>query len=133
MDNKTFTIGSTEYEVPPEVAIKLSAYLAKVYFDLGKPIDLFTDSGRKLMHVIIASWQDLYPRESAEWLAMREDYKKSELSIHEQVKQRTGRSLASVPGYIFMMIKGFYRNKLDRKFYKNLVKEFPMFQMCNKY
>lgn len=133
MANRTITIDKQEYEIPSQFASDLSAFLTMAWSNLGEPDDLFTENGKKLMKVIIASWQDVYPVESYNWLEMRKEYKSNEMSISQQVKQQTGRSLASVPSYIFLMMKKFYKNKHDRKFFTNLVKEFPMFMMCNKY
>jgi len=39
------------------------------------------------------------------WLEQRKNYKASELSISQQVKRQTGRSLASYPYPIYQMMK----------------------------
>jgi len=133
MPPKTIKLDKQEYEIPNETAHQLSVYLTGAWWQLGQPKSFFSESGKKLMKVIIASWQDVFEEDSRKWLKEREDYKKSELSITDQVKLHTGRSLASIPEYIFVLMKKFFTaDKFNREFFKKLVKEFPIFQMCNK-
>ena len=129
---KSIKIDDEGYDVPTETAIYLSAYLAKAWEKLGKPDDIFSESGKKLLRVIISSYEDLFPEEYKLWRNEIDDYRKREMSIKEQVRKHTGRSLASIPLYINEMIKIFYSNKQDRKFWIKLMKIFPELQVTNK-
>jgi hypothetical protein len=123
-----------DYQVVAKEATLASRWLTSVWNELGKPPTPFSEAGEKLMKVIIAVWQDLYPLEARLWFAERSEYQKAELSITEQVHQRTGRSLASYPYPIWRMMKklfpGFKAG--ERKNTMKLIKMFPIFKMANK-
>jgi hypothetical protein len=127
-------IGSDIYEEIPPQSILASRWLVEIWERLGKPATPLTESGEKLMKVIIAVWEDLYPREAHDWYEERKEYRLHEMSTKEQVLKQTGRSLASFPLPVFrMMHKLFPTFSLGkRNTVIKLVAKFPMFQMCKK-
>lgn len=133
-DSKSLKLNGEEYEVIPPLAVASTKLLMDAYERLGSPQDPFSDSGKKVMEILISLWQDLFPKESQVWIAMRDDHKKAELSIREQVAKGTGRSLASLPMFIHkIMGKLFPQYKSwSRTEYTQFVKEYPMFRMVNK-
>lgn len=126
-------MGEEEYEIPTDQAILLSKYLTEAWDKLGKPNDLFTESGRKLMTVIIAAWEDTYPTQYAQWKANRDEHLASELPIREQALH-TGRSLSSTPTFVWYLMKKFYtgNNINERKFQLKFVKEYPIFRYTQR-
>jgi hypothetical protein len=132
--SKTIKIGNEEYEKIPEIHVLASYGLVDVWERLGKPDTPLSESGKKMVNAIVAVWEELYPQEAKEWTANRKDYKASELSIQEQVKQRTGRSLASYPFLVYQMMKRVFPNfdLSKRDNCMKLVTAFPMFLMANK-
>jgi hypothetical protein len=132
--SRIFKMNGVEYEVPTDQAVLLSKYLTYAWDKLGKPNDIFTNSGRKLMDVIISAWEDTYPDQYYEWKIARDEHLHSEKTIHEQISQGTGRSLASIPSFVFHLIKKFFTaNKpFNREFYIKLVREYPIFRYVNK-
>lgn len=120
-------------EIPP-VSVLASRMLADFYVKQGSPDSPFTKSGAKIVNMIIAIWKDLYPKEVIEWEKERKEYKESEKSIKDQVKQRTGRNLASYPYPIYRLLKvTFPEIKLgERKTCIKFVKKWPMFQLANR-
>lgn len=127
-------IGNEEYDEIPPSAVAASKMLVDVCVRLGYPETPLTPSGEKLMNVIIAIWEDLYPLEAKIWYDDRKEYQDNEMSITEQVRKGTGRSLASFPYPVYqMMTKVFPNYKLEaREDYLTFVKKFPMFRMANK-
>jgi hypothetical protein len=132
---------NTEFEIDGEVNVVLPEEVNEVMASLmvkweitGRPSSVFSKAGEELMRTIVATWQDLYPTDSQEWLEMRNEYKKNEMSLRDQVKSHSGRSLASIPLYIHKLMDLFFKDDKpkDRKYYQKLVKKFPMFQMANK-
>ena len=123
-----------EFQQVPRESVVASKWLVDVWQQLGKPQDPLTPSGEKLMNVIIAVWQDLYPLEAKLWFAERLNYQKAELSITQQVHGHTGRSLASYPYPIYQMMKKLFPdfNRGERKNVLRLVRKFPMFRWANK-
>jgi len=123
-----------KYQVVPPQQNAVSKVLSEMWITLGKPATPLTKSGQKMMEIIIATWEDLFPKESKEWLKDRADYKKAEKSISEQVKKRTGRSLASYPFYIYQVMKTLFPNfdPTERRNCFKMVKKWPMFQFANK-
>lgn len=123
-----------DYEEVPRLASAASKIVADMWIVLGKPKNPFSKSGAKLMDLIISVWQDLYPKDVPLWLDERKNYKANELSIKDQIKGHTGRSLASYPYPVFQMMKvcfvGF--DPGERKNAMRIVKKWPMFQMANK-
>lgn len=132
--SRTIKIENEEYEIPTRQAIAVTNLIVAIWDKLGKPQDPFSESGRKLMEVIIATWEDTYPELSKQWYEDRKEYKNEELSIREQVHQHTGRSLASYPMYIYQIMKKVFPNvKLsNRETSMKMVKHYPIFQMANK-
>ena len=121
--------GEVYSAIAPE-AITISKWLVDVWIRLGKPQTPFTTSGAKMMDVIIASWEDLYPVDSQIWHNERRDHIKAELSITEQVHRHTGRSLASFPYPIFQMMKVVFKEfkPAERKNCIKMVRKWPMFK-----
>lgn len=116
------------------LAVGASKMIVDIWKRLGKPNSPFTESGEKMVNVIIATWEELYPQDARDWYNTRAEYKKEELSITEQVHKKTGRSLASYPYPIFQMLKKvFPAVKLgERDVCKKFVRKWPMFRMANK-
>lgn len=127
-------VNGVEYQSAHPSAMQASAILVEAWKRLGKPTDPFSTSGKKLVDVIIAIWEDLYPLDAKMWYAERENYQKSELSIKEQVAKQTGRSLASYPLPVFQMItatfKGF--DPAERNNCMKMVSVWPQFRFANK-
>lgn len=123
-----------EYEVIPPQAVASTQILMKMWESLGRPNTPFTPAGTKLMNIIIAIWEDGYPKQAREWYEERRDYQRAEKSITEQVHQHTGRSLASYPLPIYNLIKRLFKgfDPAERKNCMKMVKKWPMFRMANK-
>lgn len=131
---REITIDGETYDIPTRQATAVTSALMQMWERLGKPEDPFSDAGRKLMEVIIATWEDTFPVESAKWYQDRQEYQLEELSIQQQVRHETGRSLASYPYYIFQVMKIMFPSlKLsDRDVNIKMVKKYPIFRMANK-
>lgn len=127
-------LGEDEFETVPEVSIFASKELVDIWERLGRPESPLTESGGKLMRAIVAVWEELYPEQVKHWIEDRKQYKINELTTREQVHQRTGRSLASYPYPVFMMMKKLFPKfkPVDRANCIKMVKKFPMFSMANK-
>jgi hypothetical protein len=123
-----------DYEKIPPESLMASKWLVDIWERLGRPQTPFSESGAKLMNVIIAVWQELYPQEAKEWLDTRKEYKANEMSIQQQIKQHTGRSLASYPFQVFMMMKKLFPkfSPSERKNCMKMVTKWPMFLMAVK-
>lgn len=134
MPAKTVKLGNEEYDVVNPAAVQASKALVDMWIRLGRPTDPFTESGKKLVNVIIAIWEDTYPLQAKMWYEDRKNYQNAELSIREQVYKGTGRSLASYPYPIFQMLvktfKGF--DPAERNNCMKMVREWPMFRFANK-
>lgn len=132
--SEAITINNEEYEVIPPAAVAASKLLVDAYITLGRPKDPYNESGKKMMRVIITSWEDLYPKQAMEWYEARREYQNEELSINEQVKNQTGRSLASYPYPIYQMLKKFFPELSLHSREDNIkfVKEYPVFRFANK-
>jgi len=127
-------VDGQDVEVLPKVVNEAAASILLTWERLGKPRSVFSTNGSKLLQVMIATWRDLYPVESSQWLQERAEHLLSEMSIKDQIKGHTGRSLASIPLYLHKLMKLFFKDDilLDRAYYMKLVKLFPMFRMANK-
>jgi hypothetical protein len=127
-------IRGEEYEEVPQISIFTSKYLVEAWEALGRPETPFTESGEKLMSAIIAAWEELYPKDAQEWREVRTRYKNNELSITEQVHQHTGRSLASYPYEVFMMMKKLFPNFKpgERANCMKMIRKFPIFKLANR-
>lgn len=131
---REITIDGQEYEIATKQGSGVVNAIIQSWEKLGKPDTPLSDAGEKLMKVIIATWEDTYPMESDQWYADRRDYKNAELTISEQVHQNTGRSLASYPYYIYIIMKKVFPEfKLaERETVLKFVKKYPMFLMANR-
>ena len=134
MVNKNVSIDGEDYEVLPEVVNEALAAILFTWDTLGRPKTVFSDAGEKLMTVIISTWRDLYPRESDDWIEARKEYKLHEKTLREQVRSHSGRSLASIPLYIYKIMKQIFTDDKvqDSKYYQRLVKRYNIFQMANR-
>lgn len=130
---KIFKFNGEEYEEIPQLANAASIIISDMYIKLGQPDDPFSAQGEKMMNLIISVWQDLYPEDAREWFEARKDYQNSEMTTKEQVRQRTGRSLASIPRPIYDIMQKVFKNyKLShRDDYIKLVRRYPIFRMAN--
>lgn len=131
---KILKIGDEEYEEIPQEANAAARIIADMYIKLGRPQDPFTESGAKMMDIMIAVWEDLYPIDAKLWFEERKEYKNNEMSMTEQVRKHTGRSLASYPLPIYNMMKKVFRgfDPAERKNCMKMVKKWPMFQYANR-
>jgi len=134
--NKNIEVDGKSYTMIPEVLSKAMTYMLTTWRRLGKPRTVFSTNGEKMLKVIVATWQDIYPKESKQWIEERSTYQKNEKTLRQQVGSRSGRSLASIPMYIFKVMKVFFTEDplkgMDREFYIKLAKKFPLFRMANK-
>lgn len=123
-----------DYEIIRPEAVQTSKYVVDMWLKLGKPKDPFSDQGKKLVELMIAGWEYCYPFEAREWYEMRKEYQGAEMSIHDQVKQKTGRSLASYPYPIYAMMTAVFKgfDPAERNNCIKMVKEWPMFRFANK-
>lgn len=123
-----------EYVIPSDDTLKAINILAGLWENLGKPDTPLSDPGKKLVTVIISVWEDLYPLEAKSWIEARKEHLASEMTIREQIKGHTGRSLASYPYPIYQMFKLFFPNfdSTQRKNCMELVRAFPIFKFVNK-
>lgn len=129
-----YKLKDEEYEEIPQRAHMASVALVKAWERLGKPTTPFSKAGAELTDSVIKVWQRSYPKEAKEWLAMRAEYQEAELPISTQVSRKTGRSLASYPYPLYMMMKKLFP-KVDIAHRDNaikMVKKWPIFQMARK-
>lgn len=126
--------GLGEYEEIPKEALLASQFLADKHIALGQPQTPFTPAGQKMMDSIIKVWEILYPLDYETFMAERRDYKKNEMSISEQVHQKTGRSLASYPLPIYKMMKRIFKgfDSAKRENCMRMIRLWPIFQFANK-
>lgn len=122
------------FEEVPKAAILASKYLADAVYKLGKPHTPLTPSGQKVMAIIHAIWEELYPLDAKTWRSEIIEYQTNEMGIREQVAKQTGRSLASIPLPIFqMMTRCFPNYKLDtRDQWLKFLKKYPVYRVANK-
>lgn len=134
MPAKTIKLGEEEYSVIDPAAVQASKILVDSWIKLGKPTDPFSPSGKKIVNLIIAIWEDCFPIQRELWYGERKKYQESEMSIGEQVRKGTGRSLASFPVPVYHMLtktfKGF--DPAERKNCIKMVKEWPLFRFANR-
>ena len=123
-----------QYEVIPPQAVASVQILMKMWDQLGRPKTPFTKPGTKLMNIIIAVWEDGYPKEAREWRADRKEYQKAEKPISEQVRKKTGRSLASYPLPIYNIMKKLFAgfDPAERKNCKKMMKKWDMCRVAIK-
>lgn len=134
MKKKTVQIGDTVYEEAHPQAATASKVVVDMWIRLGRPTNPFTKSGEKLMNIIIAIWEDCYPKDAREWYAVRQQYQDAELTISEQVSKKTGRSLASYPYAVFAMMNAVFAgfDPTERKNCIKMVAQWPQFRFANK-
>lgn len=132
MDNTSTLLDG--YEEIPKSAILASKYLSDIVIKLGQPESPLTENGQKVMAIIHAIWEELYPLDAKTWTNEMNEYKSVEMTIREQVHKGTGRSLASVPLPIYqMMMRCFPDYKLDtREQWMKFLKKYPLYRAANK-
>lgn len=123
----------TEWEVIDAQVNAATHIIEDMAIRLGNPSDPLSEAGQKLMQVIVAVWQDLYPKDATEWFEARKTYQNNELTITEQVHQGTGRSLASYPYPVYQIMKKVFPefDSTERTNCLKMVKKFPMFRFAN--
>ena len=123
-----------EFEEVPPIASLTSKWLADAWVALGRPETPLSDAGQKLMELIIAYWEELFPKDAIEWKEVRSNYKLNEMSITEQVQKHTGRSLASYPYPIYAVMKRMFPKfkATERENCLKMVRKYPMFKFANK-
>ena len=123
-----------DYIIPTRQGFAISDTIAKVWDRLGRPDSPLSKSGEKLMEVIIATWEDTYPTQYKEWQEARKEHLSSEMSIKEQIKGKTGRSLASYPTYVYYLIRSIFPDFKfsERENQLKMVKKYPIFRYANK-
>lgn len=126
-------IDLTEFEEISPESYQMTNTIVKIWERLGRPDDPFSPSGEVMLNTLIAAWEYLLPEEARLWYEQRKQYQKAELSVKEQVHQRTGRSLASYPYFIFKSMKKVFPSfkAEQRDNCMRLVKKWPMFRMAN--
>lgn len=131
---KPIKIGNEIYDEVHPQAVVASKVVVDMWIGLGRPTDPFTEAGKKLMNIIIAVWEDCYPKDASEWYAARKEYQDAELTIKEQIKQKTGRSLASYPYAVFAMMNAVFVgfDPTERKNCIKMVAQWPIFRFANK-
>jgi hypothetical protein len=127
-------INLKDYEEIPEIVSYSSWWLIEIWEKLGKPDSPLSDAGVKVMNVILTVWQELYPDDYNAWIEDRKKYKLNEMTISDQIRKHTGRSLASYPLHVFMMMKVIFPQFKpgQRENCLKMVKKFPIFQFANK-
>lgn len=132
--NREVKLNGTVYEIPTDQAVAVSNAITYAWQKLGRPETPLSESGRKLMQVIFATWEDTYPFESAEWKSLREEYQSNEMDIHEQSVQHTGRTLACYPMFVLHIMKRVFPNfdPIQRDNCIKMATEYPMLRMANK-
>lgn len=123
-----------DYYVVPKEIVAVSKILSDMWDKLGRPNTPLSPQGEKLMNILIASWEDLLPEEAVDWKEKRTQYQVFEKTIHQQVKGRTGRSLASYPMYIYKIMKHLFPefDATKRQNCFKMIKKWPIFRMANK-
>lgn len=131
---RVIKLGEEEFEEIPSEAVAASHIISDMYIKLGQPKDPFTPSGEKMMNIILAVWEDLYPLEARSWYADRKEYQNNEMTISEQVSKGTGRSLASYPYPVYMMMKKVFKgfNATERNNCIKMVKKWPQLRLANR-
>ena len=134
-DGNTIKINEEEqFEVPSLTAQITSKAISDIWVQLGRPTDPFSTTGKQMVNLLIKVWEDNYPADAREWKAKRTLYQNNELSTKEQVHKGTGRSLASYPYPLYMMMKKVFKGFKfsDRNNVLKLVRQWPMFRFANK-
>lgn len=131
---RSVKLGTEEYEEIPKEAVAASKVLVDLWIKLGRPQTPLSDSGEKIVNLMIAIWEDCYPLQAKMWYADRKEYRNNEMTTSEQVHKKTGRSLASYPLPIYSMMKKVFKgfDPAERKNCMKMVHKWPMFQMANK-
>lgn len=130
-DKDYLNIGNDVYEEIPKHATVASRVIADMHKQLGEPDTPLSDAGEKMMNILIAIWEDMYGDDVAQWTASRKEYQGAEMTTREQIKHKTGASLASVPFPIYQMMKKvFPQYKLSsRDDWMKFLQRYPMFSL----
>lgn len=127
-------IGGDVYEIPTKQANAISAAISYAFVATGCPDTPLSEQGRKVMDVIIATWEDTYPNLSKMWYEERGITRNEQLSTREQVHKRTGRNLASYPMYIYEVMRKLWPNfkSTQRENAIAMVRMYPMFSLVER-
>lgn len=129
---KTVKFLGEEYEVVPKEAVGLTEGLITVWKKLGKPEDLSTESGLKMLDNITHCWYKYFWEERNDWL-----YDRSvELTHERSVKQsaKAGGYVAAVyPPTWFHLMKAFFPKLRmgNREVVKQIIKRQPILKATN--
>lgn len=123
-----------DYKIIPPHLASATAFIVELWDKLGRPTDPLSESGVKLVNFIFDCYKELFPQEYHKWLEERKKYQLNEMTISEQVRKRTGRSLISYPYWVFMVLKKVFPNFdfVKRENAMKIAKKFPQFQIANK-
>jgi hypothetical protein len=126
-------IGNEEYDVIPPQSVAASKMVTDAYIKAGSPTSPFTKQGEEIMNVIVAVWMDLYPKQYVEWVGMKKEHIKEEMSAKDQVKEQTGRSLVSFPTPVYKLMQVFFKDFTmnDRDEVIKFAKRYPIFAMSS--
>lgn len=128
------TFSLDDYEVVPPYLSQATAMIVELWVRSGCPSSPLSSSGRKLVDFVFSCYKELFPEDYSSWLKTMKEYKANELSVHEQVHKRTGRSLLSYPYWVFAVLKvvfpGF--DFVKRENALKIAKLFPQFRIANK-
>jgi hypothetical protein len=125
-------LNSIEFEIPTDQALVISNILAKAWSAFGRPTEVRSEAGKKLMTVIIGAWEDSFPAECAEWQREQNNELLNERSVKESIKAG-GHNVAAYPYWLYkMMTWGFPNERFaKRETVEFLVKNFPVFRTSN--
>ena len=121
-----------DFETPTKQAVIISNILSKAWSAFGQPTTVMSESGKKLMTVVIAAWEDSYPVEANTWKNQRSEELLNERTIKESIKAG-GHNSAAYPCWVFQMrTAAFPQECFAKKETKNyLIKNFPVFRTSN--
>ena len=130
---KAIKIDGEIYDIPSKQTAVTTEVLIGMWKQLGKPKDISTASGKKLMEIVISAWEDNYPVEANKWMLDRKDDLANERSMKEHVKNH-GRMIAAYPENLYKMMKAIFPKMRfgDKKTVYQLVREYPVFRVTNK-
>lgn len=113
--------------------VNVAEYLFNIWERSGMPDTPFSAAGKQVMEAIFDAWQVILPQEVIEWKRERDEYQANEMTIKQQVRKGTGRTLASYPPLVYTLIKKMFPNlKMDRTTHIKLAREYPMLKFANR-
>jgi hypothetical protein len=132
MSTQTFELNGEEYEIPTRQATAIAGLLARTWSQLGKPETVISESGKKLMTVVISAWEDSFPLEVDTWKNQRQEELLNERSLKESTKQG-GMNTATYPYWLFQMMRWAFPKERWAKpeVVSYLLDNFPVFKTSN--